>query len=1657
MISKLLLLIFTTVMLTLNAQTDFYNDLLQNRHYYDSLISIRGIDSMQGTGYVQYQRWFRYWAPKLMPDEDYDDYQNNILDYAENYSPAGSGNGSNPTWRLIGPNDIPSKVPTTNARGVGQIHYIYKDPFDQSGKTMFACSPVGGLFRSTDDGETWQNAGTDKGLPRSGVSSVVVDSHDPAIWYVTTGNGESYDDHVEWQSSIGLYKTTDAGATWSCVGLDEAGIKGMRKVIEVNSTQNTTLIVTTTSGLYRIDDANTANPTIGLLINGEFYDVVADPVNTNIIYASGSQNTGIYRVDLNTGNYNELFSMSSMPNSKYRRFSLKISSAENDYLYAVFTGRGLENHLYRYRISTDEWVDKGEAPLISGYGRTLGWAIRPKKTGDGKIRIYGRIVNPMYLYYDDLSNNAVGDGIQVTDINETHVDYHYLMVEDNDTIIWAGTDGGVYKGTFVNDNTIQWESKCNGLAVSTIENIDVYHSTNPDSTIITSGQHDCGSNVYLSGDEIQWDIHNLLDGDGFKNDIVNINEFYLSYQSTVFKFLNNNKTKLDITDVKDCANPDITLSPFLNFNTYFERAGNILYGVGPQGVVKSTNNGNWQEWSLFTDNALYDSMGCGRSGVWNITVANDGTKYISTFGSSDDENPYFYHRVYKQSTEDKSDWVLVKNQPVTDKWINAVEVAGNSNQVYVGMRKSNTSNAIYLVHAEDPDNAVWDVLDYDLPNGIVVNCIERGNGRVWIGTDRGVYYLNDGETNWVDYNENLPNVEVKDIRVENNRVYVGTYGRGVWEASAPGCYSSGEVTLSGVIVSPGFTKTYYSDIRILPGTTAYIYGTLKMGAGARIIVERTAKLIVDGGTVTNACPDRWQGIEVWGNSNAAQDIEHQGYLILKNGATLENAEQAAVTVKNDNNVSDLAYAGGVIQADDSHFKNNTYSVMMFPYPMYYPNFALEDNKSYFKNCTFDYDSSYYYFSIYPVTHVNLQDVSGVLFINDVFENNVSLDFAPEGKRGNGITGWNAGFKLVSDPQIPTQNVFNNLDYGVQTFSYTGTHHTIVIDSAIFNHNRTGCYLGAETYATVIRNTFNVTRMDNQLPHGYCGLYLDASTAYQVEENEFYSDYYPQYGNTYSRSYGLVVNNSGPENNFIYNNTFHNLGWATQAQGQNRGVGDPAPGLQYKCNLFVDNWQDISVTWDGPPNLMNGIAENQGSAADTITAPAGNRFSRIGTWDYSDYDNEGESIWYYLPDLTSTMTYPKLVPQSYTTNSITLKNNLYVSWNPTNGCPSHLIEENRNELNVNIVQNEANRAAYADTLDAQTDNGNTTALNLDVVTSMPPETMQLRSQLLDASPYLSDTVMANAAAKEDVLPNSIVTEVLTANPQSAKAENVLNTLNARNNPPSDNQMAAIHANDTVLGAKEKLESKMAFYAARTQQDVNDLVRLNFNDTTLTAVYDSIEAALARVQTPESYYMQAFARFNKGDSAGVWNKLSDVTSDFDLTAYQTTIYSAYEDYFGVLLALKAANKNVTEADSAQKAPLWSIVQNADGLVQAMARNILIKTGDIVYHEPYILPDTNTTKSAKVKVDFNRPFNNNESYVKLYPNPAKEYLTIEYDVPFNANKPVIVINSTNGVQTEAMRLATGWGQKIVDMRDYSPGTYLVRLYINGKVAGTGKIVKF
>ena len=206
----------------------------------------------------------------------------------------------------------------------------------------------------------------------------------------------------------------------------------------------------------------------------------------------------------------------------------------------------------------------------------------------------------------------------------------------------------------------------------------------------------------------------------------------------------------------------------------------------------------------------------------------------------------------------------------------------------------------YIYWSNSPANASWTDISFDLPNHGVqaINAIARRGTRIFIATDNGVYYkgVSSNETSWNYYSHHLPNVNVKDIKLVNNSVYVGTYGRGVWFASSPDCDTTGD-TLHVWSTTPPFNtdQTIYDVVDVHPGATMTVTATLKMGANAKIIVERNATLDVNGGTLTKACPDLWPGVEVWGDINHLQYPAYQGTVILRNNATLEFARKGIAT------------------------------------------------------------------------------------------------------------------------------------------------------------------------------------------------------------------------------------------------------------------------------------------------------------------------------------------------------------------------------------------------------------------------------------------------------------------------------------------------------------------------------------------------------------------------------------------------------------------------------------------------------------------------------------------------------------------------------------------------------------------------------------------
>ncbi len=279
----------------------------------------------------------------------------------------------------------------------------------------------------------------------------------------------------------------------------------------------------------------------------------------------------------------------------------------------------------------------------------------------------------------------------------------------------------------------------------------------------------------------------------------------------------------------------------------------------------------------------------------------------------------------------------------------------------------------------------------------------------------------------------------------------------------------------------GDDKPIDCDIEIESGDTLTIHNIVKLTDNARIIVKRGAKLIVDGGTITNLCTKRWKGIEVWGTSNLPQDeTGAQGTVELKNGALIENAITAIETIKrtNPNYIAQTyfrEYSGGIVIVDDATIKNCETGIRFWPYPYGnnydYSTLQQKENISTIKNTRFIVDEE---FLTFPSTAlfksmIFLDGINGLTLESVNLENNQQAIYDME-KRGYGIYANNSTFHLSKDV---TNDSIKNFNYGVYTISSRQLNGFTSIREIVFDNNKTGVYISyPDNIANPVEILFN---------------------------------------------------------------------------------------------------------------------------------------------------------------------------------------------------------------------------------------------------------------------------------------------------------------------------------------------------------------------------------------------------------------------------------------------------------------------------------------------------------------------------------------------------------------------------------------------------------
>ena len=214
----------------------------------------------------------------------------------------------------------------------------------------------GGLWKTTDGGVTWRPV-TDNQITSSSVGAVAVAPSNPDVVYIGTGESEIRGNIAP---GDGVYKSTDAGKTWTHIGLEAAG--NISK-IRVHPTNPDIVFVaafghystpSADRGIYRSKDGGKTwekvlyrDPkTTGIEVN-------FDPNNPEIVYAalweafrntymmsSGGPGSGLFKSTDGGDHWTELSHNPGLPKGTLGKIGFAVSPADSNRIMAQVEADG---------------------------------------------------------------------------------------------------------------------------------------------------------------------------------------------------------------------------------------------------------------------------------------------------------------------------------------------------------------------------------------------------------------------------------------------------------------------------------------------------------------------------------------------------------------------------------------------------------------------------------------------------------------------------------------------------------------------------------------------------------------------------------------------------------------------------------------------------------------------------------------------------------------------------------------------------------------------------------------------------------------------------------------------------------------------------------------------------------------------------------------------------------------------------------------------------------------------------------------------------------------------------------------------------------------------------------------------------------------------
>jgi photosystem II stability/assembly factor-like uncharacterized protein len=695
-------------------------------------------------------------------------------------------------WRSIGPAVFGGRV--TDVAGVaGNPNIIY------------VAHSSAGLFKSTNGGITFDSVFND-GHTLS-IGAIALEPDNPEVVYIGTGEGTARNSA---SFGDGIYKSMDGGRTWRHLGLDNT--ERFARIV-VNPERPDVLFAAAMGhewgpnrerGLYRSTDAGATWKQV-LYVNDTTGagDVTLDPRNPNIIYAgmydylrkpwyfrSGGPGSGLYRSADGGDTWTKLTDPAipnGLPSSQpLGRIEIRVSQSHPAVVYAMIESR--EGLLWRSDDHGEHWA------MISKDNR-----IDPRPFYFSNIRVDPNDENRIYVLASDpwISEDG-GKTFRPIDYWTVFGDCHALWIDPtNPSRLMLGSDGGLFVS---NDRGKNWEFS-NNMPMAQAYHVAVDMA---DPYNVLGGFQD---HEMWRGPNERWDVTGVRAGDWRRlrahadgmfivADPRDPNIIYYDGQGDITRFdmrtheeryiqpypVGTAGVGAGMMKYRFNWNPPILMSEFNPDVIY--HAANVLF--------KTTDGGySWKVISpdLTTNNPEELKLSGGPVSPDNSTaefhctitaLAESPLDAKTLWAGTDDGNLQVTH-------DGGQHWTNVArniNGLTQEAWVTSISASRRDpGTVYASFDRHQLDDFAPYIYVTHDSGRTWSKIVGGLRGYVhVVAEDPKQPGLLYAGTEVAFFVSFDAGQNWTDFRLGLPPLPVYDLRVHprDNDLIIATHARGFY-------------------------------------------------------------------------------------------------------------------------------------------------------------------------------------------------------------------------------------------------------------------------------------------------------------------------------------------------------------------------------------------------------------------------------------------------------------------------------------------------------------------------------------------------------------------------------------------------------------------------------------------------------------------------------------------------------------------------------------------------------------------------------------------------------------------------------------------------------------------------------------------------------------